>query len=277
MGSKWKLPSLKGEGGGSSGRESPAFHRLHKDENDEERQSLVDSEADSDDDLMTFDKDKDKESSLHPAEGSPYEQKKKHRKSPLNLLSPLTKSNDDKKSEERRSLIEDETNVDTNDNEASNSAKEVEKNATSDGDMTPAIKKPVPSKWGMLKKPAEIETNKSFDEERSDVVGGASLNKNNQPESSKPGGAWLKLKEMKNNNPTEEAPDNSTSPASDTNAAPKLSGWGKLKARQNPQNNESPATPKVEPDDPKVSTDPPKSSGWGKLRARQKIPRNDQP
>lgn len=267
MGSKWKLPSsLKGEGASSGGRESPAFHRLHEDEKDEELRSLVDSD-DSDDDLMAFDGIEDGDSTLQPVDNSHNERQKKHRKSPLHLLSPLAKStgDNDTKGEERRSLIEDEEEVDTNENQAPKHPNEVEQNVASDGDNTPAIKKPAASKWGMLKKPAANEPNKPVNEERSDVVGAAVLNKDSLPEPSKPGSAWLKLKDMKNNAPTEEAPDTSTSAP-----AAKLSGWGKLRARQNlPSNDQQPPTYN------EATNNTPKVSGWGKLRARQNLPNND--
>ena len=277
MGSKWKLPASHKEG-----NESPAFHRLHTDEDDEERLSLVDSEADCDDDLIKFDDDGsgngEKRSSLSPARGdSPRQNQSKHRRSPLHLLSPLAKlKGENTEGEERRSLIDDDDEDDAEDVNTTKVSELIYQNINPEDDSkpNPLVKKPVASKWGMLKKPADESTKPMNEEERTDVVGAALLNKENQPEPPKPGGAWLKLKDMKNSAPTDEIPGKLTSSplTGDTNAAPKLSGWGKLKAHQN----ESPATNKEESNNaPKVSNDAPRSTGWGKLRARQNIQNND--
>ena len=225
--------------------------------------NLVDSEADSNEDLLKFDDDSDeqndvKESSLAPKDDS---HNKKHRSSPLHM-SPLEKLKKHVTGEDRQSLIED------NDDDDDNYEEMKDFNVGDPGSED--VKQPS-SKWGMLKKPNQEPA--KVDEKRVDVVEAASLNKEDKPEPPKPGGAWLKLKDMNSSN--KETPDDATPTTQpSTVAAPKLSGWGKLKARQNLQEDEAPATEKKEEPNSipsPASAGAPKVSGWGKLKARQNL------
>ncbi|XP_066921372.1 acid-sensing ion channel 2-like [Clytia hemisphaerica] len=271
MSSMWKK-ALHHGGGGDDGEDvnekrlTPLSHRRLMNEDKEERRSLVESEADSDDDILQFDEDKEEiDQHLSP----------KHRaSSPLvkRSPSPLRKSpllflkKEQGNQEERASLI------DENDDDSEGSgerpstpvqeigSKPIDHGSTSspvkptDSPST-AVPRPVASKWARLRLSAPVATPKE-PEKRVDVVGNGNENQNGSlPKKVSP---WQKLRDQNAtaNDKPKQVNFELNDMASDKPTQPKLtsSGWGKLRARQNfgDQSNNTESVPMEE-----ISTETP--------------------